>query len=926
MATRTPPGKKKAPAKKATKAKATKAAKAPKATKAAAAVAGRAPAVKRVKGSAPARAFKGSGRTLVIVESPTKARTIRAFLPAGYRVEASMGHVRDLPGDAKEIPAKYKAFDWSRLGVNVDNDFEPLYIVPSDKKAIVRELKDALAESDQLILATDEDREGESISWHLHELLQPKVPVRRMVFHEITREAIQEALEHTRDVDDRLVRAQETRRILDRLVGYTLSPLLWKKIAWGLSAGRVQSVAMRLLVVRERERRAFRAGTYWDLVAQLRHAGQGFKAELNLVGGKKVATGRDFDESTGKLVPGRDVVLLGEKEAGALRTRLLKSKWTVTGTEEKPSIRRPWAPFTTSTLQQEANRKLRLSARDTMRTAQSLYERGFITYMRTDSVHLSDQAISAARNAVHGLYGKEYLPAEPRRYSNKSANAQEAHEAIRPAGAFFKLPSEAGLDGRELALYDLIWKRTVASQMADARQTGIAATIEAADAVFRATGKRIDFPGFLRAYVEGSDDPEAALEDQEIILPPLKEGDTPTCEELEALSHETQPPARYTEATLVKALEADGVGRPSTYASVIGTILERGYAQRQGQALVPTFTAFAVTALLEEHFPHLVDEKFTARMEETLDEISEGHAEWLPYLREFYLGDEGLRQQVQLHEKQIDPTAARTVDLGGLDAIVKIGKFGPYVEVERDGESVKASIPKDAAPADLSSEQVENILRQKIAGPDELGRHPETGEPIFVLTGQYGPYLQLGEVVEGAAKPKRASLPKGVKPEDATLAMAVGLLSLPRMLGVHPADGNKVQAGLGRFGPYIVYDKGKEGKEYRSLKGEDDVLTVQLPRALELLAQPKQSRGRRTATPIRVLGNHPDDKQPIGLYEGQYGPYVKHGDVSASLPRGSDPAAFTAPEAIELLAAKRASSPRGRRGAGRSRKKKAAAT
>ena len=639
MATRTPPGKKKAPAKKATKAKATKA-KAPKATR----PRGDERARREGAGPGPARAFTGGGRTLVIVESPTKARTIRAFLPAGYRVEASMGHVRDLPGDAKEIPAKYKALDWSRLGVNVDNDFEPLYIVPSDKKAIVRELKDALAESDQLILATDEDREGESISWHLHELLQPKVPVKRMVFHEITKEAIQDALEHTRDVDDRLVRAQETRRILDRLVGYTLSPLLWKKIAWGLSAGRVQSVAMRLLVVRERERRAFRAGTYWDLVAQLRHAGQGIQGGAE-PGGREEGRHRPRLRRVHRQAHSRPRrgAARREKDAGELRTRLLKSKWTVTGTEEKPSIRRPWAPFTTSTLQQEANRKLRLSARDTMRTAQSLYERGFITYMRTDSVHLSDQAISAARNAVHGLYGKEYLPAEPRRYSNKSANAQEAHEAIRPAGAFFKLPSEAGLDGRELALYDLIWKRTVASQMADARQTGIAATIEAADAVFRATGKRIDFPGFLRAYVEGSDDPEAALEDQEIILPAAQ-----------GRRHADLRGARGAVArdAAAGALHRSDAGEgargrrrraPSTYASVIGTILERGYAQRQGQALVPTFTAFAVTALLEEHFPHLVDEKFTARMEETLDEISEGHAEWLPYLREFYLGDEGLQ-------------------------------------------------------------------------------------------------------------------------------------------------------------------------------------------------------------------------------------------------------------------------------------------
>ena len=822
-----------------------------------------------------------------------------------------MGHVRDLPGDAKSIPAKYKGVEWARLGVNVENDFEPLYVVSADKRGVVRDLKAAVRDVDELLLATDEDREGESISWHLLQLLEPDVPVRRLVFHEITREAIAEALANPRDIDDRLVRAQETRRILDRLVGYTLSPLLWKKIAFGLSAGRVQSVAMRLLVVRERERRAFRSAAYWDLVAALRHDGQAFEAELVLLNGKKLATGKDFDEQTGRLLDGRDVVVLDEAAATALGRRAAKAAWRVTATEEKPGIRRPAPPFTTSTLQQEANRKLRLSARDAMRAAQGLYERGFITYMRTDSVNLSEQAIGAARKAVTALYGTDYLPDEPRRYTTKSANAQEAHEAIRPAGAAFRLPKDTGLDGRDLALYDLIWKRTMASQMADARQTSMSVTLEAGEATFRATGKRIDFPGFLRAYVEGSDDPEAALEDREVILPHLETGDTPRCEEVKPVRHETQPPPRYTEATLVKSLEADGVGRPSTYASIIGTILERGYCVRQGQALVPTFTAFAVTGILEEHFPHLVDEKFTAGMEDVLDEISEGNAEWLPYLREFYLGPDGLQQQVQLHEKQIDPTAARTVLLDGLDAKIKIGKFGPYVEVGHRGHELRASLPKDVAPADLSQAQVEDILRQKAEGPDSLGVHPETGEKIFLLTGQYGPYLQLGEVVDDAPKPKRASLPKGVTPDQVTLPQALGLLALPRLLGVHPDTGRSVHAGLGRFGPYVVHDLGKGEKEYRSLKGEDDVLTVTITRALELLAQPKQARGRRAAAaPKKILGRHPDDEQPIGLYEGQYGPYVKHGDLSASLPRGGDPEALTMAEAIELLAARRASGPR----------------
>lgn len=877
-----------------------------------------APAKAATSKPAASRRNGGGGGTLVIVESPTKARTIRGFLPAGYRVEASMGHVRDLPGDAKSIPAKYKDQEWARLGVNVDNDFAPLYIVPADKKGVVRDLKSALDEADELLLATDEDREGESISWHLLEVLGPKVPVKRMVFHEITREAIQDALAHTRDVDDKLVRAQETRRILDRLVGYTLSPLLWKKIAWGLSAGRVQSVAARLLVLRERERRAFKTGTYWDLLAQLRHKGQGFKAELASVGGKKVASGRDFDETTGKLAAGKDVVLLGEAEATALRGRVLKSAWRVANTEAKPVVRKPAAPFTTSTLQQEANRKLRLSAKDTMRVAQSLYENGYITYMRTDSVHLSEQAVRASRLSVQGLYGKEYLSDGPRRYVTKNAQAQEAHEAIRPAGEHFRTPADTGLEGRELALYDLIWKRTVASQMADARQTQLAVTLEVADATFRASGKRIDFAGFLRAYVEGSDDPEAALEDQEIILPALEIGDAPAAESVEAVGHQTQPPARYTEATLIKELEADGIGRPSTYASIVGTIIDRGYVQRQGQALVPTFTAFAVTGLLEKHFPHLVDTEFTSKMEQSLDDIAEGHQEWLPYLREFYLGDEGLQQQVAHRESNIDPTEARTIALEGVDVKVKIGKFGPYIEVERDGETVRASLPRDAAPADLEPGHIEEVLRQKIEGPDQLGRHPETGEPIFVLNGQYGPYVQLGEVTDDNKKPKRASLPKGVKPEDMTLDMAVGLLSLPRPLGEHPETKRTVYAGLGRFGPYVVHDKGKDGKDYRSLKKEDDVLTVALPRALELLAQPKLGRGRSAPTPLRVIGAHPKDKQPVNLFEGQYGPYVKHGTVSASIPKDKDPATVTLEEALELIAAKKGAPRRkGRRAAAR---------
>ena len=818
-----------------------------------------------------------------------------------------MGHVRDLPASADEIPPTYKDKKWATLGVNVENNFDPLYVVPQAKKKVVRELQAALKKADELILATDEDREGESISWHLTQLLKPKVPIKRMVFHEITREAIQEALKNCRQIDENLVHAQETRRILDRLVGYTLSPLLWKKIAWGLSAGRVQSVAVRLLVQRERERLAFKSGSYWDLKAILEQEKTPFEARLMALGGKKLATGSDFDPTTGKIAQGRNVVLLDEEEATALKERLEDKVWKVTNTEEKPTTRKPAPPFTTSTLQQEANRKLGISARDTMRIAQSLYEQGYITYMRTDSVHLSAQAIAAARSCVEDMYGKEYLSPKPRQYTTRSKGAQEAHEAIRPAGNSFRIPRETGLSGLEFSLYDLIWKRTVACQMADARLTMITVNIKVEDADFRASGKRIDFAGFFRAYVEGSDDPEAAIEDQEVILPALKVGDTPECKQLDVLGHETQPPARYSEASLVKTLESEGVGRPSTYATIIGTIIDRGYAKMENKALLPTFPAFAVTSLLEKHFSDLVDTGFTAKMEQTLDEIASGKAKWLPYLQKFYLGDEGLENQVKVRESDIDPSKAKAISLENLDAIVKIGKFGPYLEVPNGEEVVTVSLPPDVTPADLNPEQVQVLLRQKTEGPDKLGLHPETGEPIYLKIGTYGPYVQLGEESEENKKPKRASLPKGVKPEEVTLEMAVGLLSLPRTLGTHPATGAKIKAGLGRFGPYVVHDQGKEGLDYRSLKAGDDVLTVTLERALELLSEPKRGRGGSRGAkkePLRELGVHPDDNEPVNIYDGPYGAYVKHGKTNAGIPEGETVESLTLEKALELLAAK----------------------
>jgi DNA topoisomerase-1 len=839
---------------------------------------------------------------LVIVESPTKARTIRNYLPQDYRVEASMGHVRDLPASAEEVPAAYKDKSWANLGVNVEDHFSPLYVIPKSKKKVVKELQTALKNADEVILATDEDREGESISWHLLQLLQPKVPIKRMVFHEITQEAIRHALDNCREIDENLVHAQETRRILDRLVGYTLSPLLWKKIAWGLSAGRVQSVAVRLIVQRERARRAFKTAGYWDLKAELEQNKNPFQAKLATLAGVKLASGSDFDPNTGALLPNKQVVVLDEAQAIALKERLTGKLWEVINTEEKPSTRKPSPPFTTSTLQQEANRKLGISARDTMRVAQKLYEEGYITYMRTDSVHLSDQAVTAARSCVQQMYGQEYLSPKPKQYTTKSKGAQEAHEAIRPAGTEFRIPNQTGLKDRELALYELIWKRTVACQMADARITQLSVLLRVEDAEFRAGGKRIDFPGYFRAYVEGSDDPDAALENQEVILPPLKVGDRPNCREIDTVGHETQPPARYTEASLVKTLESEGVGRPSTYASIIGTIIDRGYVQMRGKALTPTFTAFAVVSLLESHFPDLVDTGFTSRMEQKLDEIAIGKTQWLPYLQGFFLGESGLENQVKVRQDQIDPAIAKAIELENLAAKVKIGKFGPYIEIPQGEEIITASIPQDLTPADLNPEQVAVLLKQKTEGPDKVGIHPETSEPIFILIGAYGPYVQLGEATEENKKPKRTSLPKGVKPEDVTLEMAVGLLALPRNLGEHPESGKNIKASLGRFGPYVVHDQGKDGKDYRSLKGDDDVLTITLERALELLAEPKRGRGSRT--PLKELGLHPEDQEPVNLFKGPYGVYIKHGKVNASLPEGETEETITLEKALPLLAEK----------------------
>jgi DNA topoisomerase I len=841
-------------------------------------------------------------KSLVIVESPTKTKTIKKYLPKSYVVDSSMGHIRDLPSSAKEIPAKYKKESWSNLGINVDDRYDPIYVVPSGKKKIVTKLKKLLKESDELILATDEDREGEAISWHLTELLKPKVPVKRMVFREITKEAIQKALENFRDIDMNLVYAQETRRIVDRLAGYTISPLLWKKIAPGLSAGRVQSVAVRFLVERERERLKFRSATYFDLKALLSKEDDKnkFNAELSHLNDKRLASGKDFDENTGKLKKPDSVVLLDAEKAANLRDLLNEAKWSVTNIDVKKQKRNPAPAFITSTLQQEANRKFGFSARDTMSIAQKLYENGYITYMRTDSANLSGQAINAARNEVEKQYGKEYLFERVRNFG-KSKGAQEAHEAIRPAGSSFIHPEKAKLSGREFKLYDLIWKRTIATQMAEAEleftNVTITAEKDGTTADFKTSGKKILFPGFFRAYVEGSDDPEASLENQEVFLPEMKEGEPVEMHELESISHETKPPARYTEATLVKELEKQGVGRPSTYATIISTIQDRGYAKSDGKTLIPSYTAFAVTELLEEHFPHLVDSDFTSELEDKLDEIAKGTYDPVTYLDNYYKGEKGIKKQVDEQEDKIDPQKAKVLKLPieGLNGTqVHVGRFGPYIRKETNGEEITTSLPADLDVGELSIEKIEKLLKAEKEGPKSVGNHPDTGEQVFVLNGRYGPYVQLGEVTDENKKPKRVSLLKGMKPADVDLETALRLLELPRKLGDHPETGKVVKAGVGRYGPFVVHDG-----SFKSLKKTDNVLDIDLDRAVELLKE--KSNNNRGSSAIQDLGNHPETDKPVKVMTGRYGPYIKYGRTNISLPKGTEPEKVTMGDAVRLI-------------------------
>lgn len=836
------------------------------------------------------------GIKLVVVESPTKAKTIRKFLGKDYVVESCMGHIRDLPQSAKDIPEKVKKEKWAQLGVNVDKNFEPLYCIPKDKTKVVKNLKDKLEDASELYLATDEDREGESISWHLLEVLKPKVPTKRMVFHEITKDAIQKALKDTRQIDLNLVRAQEARRILDRLVGYTISPLLWKKVAYGLSAGRVQSVAVRLIAERELERIRFKKSAYWGVLAELSKDGVNFESRLQQLKNQRIATGKDFDGTTGQLTTGKDVLVLDEKMAVKLATDLKSAPWAVTDVEEKPTFRKPAPPFITSTLQQESNRKLGLSSRETMQVAQKLYEQGFITYMRTDSTFLSNEAITASRDCINSKYGKEYLTPQPRNYAAKKVKgAQEAHEAIRPAGNTFMDPDETGLTGTQFRLYDMIWKRTIASQMVDARQKQISAKIQVGDAVFGASGMTIEFPGFLRAYVEGSDDPEADLAEREVRLPALKVKDSVKCAKLDPTSHETKPPARFTEASLVQTMEKEGIGRPSTYASVIGTIIDRGYVRKAGTALVPTFTAMIVSKLLSSYLSEYVDLGFTSEMEQSLDTIADGDLDWEKYLASVYKGPKGLRARVDAQEEKINPDDARTMTLDGMDRYkFHVGRYGAYVTTKRDGEDVSASLPDNESPADITPEIAEKLIDQKIHGADALGKDPKTGLSVYVLTGRYGPYVQLGDVSPEDDKPKRASLPPSTQPEQVDLPMALDLLSLPKTLGKHPGTGKEVKAGLGRFGPFVVH----EG-DYRSIPKGESIFTMTLDRALEMLSQPKKGRGR--AAPLKELGVHPDSGEAIQVFNGPYGPYIKSGKVNVSLPEGATPDTVTLEQAVALI-------------------------
>jgi DNA topoisomerase I len=858
----------------------------------------------------------GAGNKLVIVESPAKAKTIAGYLGRGYVVESSIGHIRDLPQSAADVPAKIKGEPWARLGVDVQNDFTPYYVVSRDKKSHMTKLKGLLKDASELFLATDEDREGEAIAWHLLDELKPKVPVRRMVFHEITPQAISAAVESPRDIDMDLVEAQEARRILDRLYGYEVSPVLWKKVMSGLSAGRVQSVATRLVVDRERERMAFRTASYWDLEgtfdAGARHDERMFPAKLHSIDDRRVARGSDFT-SLGELKPGavnQGVVHLDRARAEALVDGLSETTFEIRSVDAKPYRRQPYAPFRTTTLQQEASRKLGFSASRTMSVAQRLYENGFITYMRTDSVTLSDTAVAAAREQARELYGGEYVPDRPRTYASKVKNAQEAHEAVRPAGENFRTPAQTGLTGEQFRLYELIWMRTVASQMKDAegrsvtvRLGGTAASGE--DVVFSASGRVITFHGFLKAYVEGSDDPETVSDDRETRLPNVTEGDAVSAASISASSHQTKPPARYTEATLIRELEEREIGRPSTYASIIGTILNRGYVYKKGTALVPAWLAFSVIRLLEEHFSRLVSYEFTASMEDILDEIAAGRRDRNTELANFYFGTgdvEGLEKLVtELGE--IDARELATFRIAdGVD--LRVGRYGPYIESTAT-PGLRANVPDDLPPDELTPEKAKELLANPAGEETTLGVDPETGLTIVAKNGRFGPYVTevLPDDAPKSRKARTGSLFKSMTLDTVSLEDALQLLTLPRVVGVDPESGDEITAQNGRYGPYL-----KKGTDSRSIDSEEKLLTITLEEALAVYAQPKQ-RGRAAANPGRELGEDPVSGNKVTIKSGRFGTYVTDGEYNATLRQDDDESTITLERAAELLAERREKGP-----------------
>ncbi|TNM38641.1 type I DNA topoisomerase [Nocardioides albidus] len=877
---------------------------------------------------------------LVIVESPAKARTIGGYLGDGYVVESSIGHIRDLPNNAADTPAKIKDKPWGRLAIDVENGFEPYYVVPRDKKSHISKLKSLLKDADELFLATDEDREGEAIAWHLLDELKPKnIPVKRMVFHEITKAAIQEAAANPRELDMDLVEAQETRRLLDRLYGYEVSPVLWRKVMSGLSAGRVQSVATRLVVDREKERMAFRVASYWDLEgtfdAGSKHDQRMFPAKLHTIDGTRVASGSNFGpdgllKARSSKSSGADVVHLDQRRAQDLVAALADTSYDVRSVEAKPYRRSPYPPFRTTTLQQEASRKLGMSASVTMSVAQRLYENGFITYMRTDSTTLSGSAIGAARAQVQELYGGEYLPDAPRTYASKVKNAQEAHEAIRPAGDSFRTPAQTGLTGDQFRLYELIWMRTVASQMKDAvgqsvtiRLGGAASTGE--DVVFSASGRVITFHGFLKAYVEGTDD-NAAKDDQETRLPNLAEGDAVSAASLSANGHETKPPARYTEATLIKELEDRQIGRPSTYASIIGTILNRGYVYKKGTALVPAWIAFSVVRLLTEHFTRLIDYDFTASMEDVLDDIARGDKSRVTELSEFYYGSDQLAGLKRLVDDlgDIDAKALATFPVGDPDEgiVLRVGKYGPYLEGPGDDGAPagkRANVPDDLPPDELTLEKAKELLANPSGEEIDLGVHPETGLQVVAKNGRYGPYVTelLPEDAPKSAKPRTGSLFKSMSLDTITLEEAMRLLSLPRVVGAGE-DGEEITAQNGRYGPYL-----KKGTDSRSLTSEDQIFGITLDEALKIYSQPKQRGRAAAAPPLKELGNDPVSGQPIVVKAGRFGEYVTDGEYNATLRKDDSVEAITLERAAELLAERRAKGP-AKKAAKRGAKKTAA--